>query len=168
MSKFSASETIRLASLIERLQALTPTILEICRISGTPGLSLGVLHQGEVNYTNNFGYRNVATKTAPDEDTLYYIASMSKAYTAAGIAILVAENKLEWETPLSKVLPDFVHPDETIRTKAALLHFLSHRTGLASKNMMWFTEFGHYSLPREETVRFTSYLEVVHPFGQKW
>ena len=159
---------MRMGSLIERLQALTPTIIEICRISGTPGLSLGVLHHGEVIYTNNFGYRNVATKTAPDEDTLYYIASMSKAYTAAVIAILVEQNKLEWDTPVSKILPDFVHPDTTIREKAAMVDFLSHRTGLASKNQMWFTEFGHLSLPREETVRFASYLDVVHPFRQRW
>lgn len=159
---------MRMASLIERLQALSPTITEICRISGTPGLSLGVLHQGEVVYTDNFGYRNVATKTAPDEDTLYYIASMSKAYTAAGIAILVDQNKLKWETPVSKILPSFVHPDQTIHDKAALVDFLSHRTGLASKNQMWFTEFGHLSLPREETIRFASYLDVVYPFQQKW
>jgi CubicO group peptidase (beta-lactamase class C family) len=69
---------------------------------------------------------------------------------------------------VSKLLPDFVHPDTTVREKAALVDFLSHRTGLGSKNQMWWTEFGHLSLPREETVRFSSYLEVVHPFQKRW
>lgn len=159
---------MRMDALVQRLQALSPTIAEICRISGTPGLSLGVLHHGEVRYTKNFGFRNLATKEKPDEDTLYYIASLSKAYTAAAMALLVDEDKLEWDTPVSEILPDFDHPDKDVREKAAMVDFLSHRSGLASKNMMWFTEFGHLSLPREETVRFASYLEVVHPFQKRW
>ncbi|KAF2667592.1 beta-lactamase/transpeptidase-like protein [Microthyrium microscopicum] len=162
------SSPLPMELLLERLQSLTPTIKEICRISGTPGISLGVLHHGEVIYTNNFGFRNVATKTPPDEDTLYYIASMSKAYTAAGIAILVEQKKLKWETPVSNILPDFLHPDASIRENASMVDFLSHRSGLASANAMWFTEFGHLALPIEETVRFASHLDVVHPFRQKW
>jgi len=119
-----ASEPMRaMDPLIERLQALTPIIKEISRISGTPGLSLDVLHHGKVVYTNNFGYKNVATKEAPDDDTLYYIASTSKAYTAAGIAILVGQRKLEWNTPVPKILPDFAHPDTDVRENASMADF---------------------------------------------
>jgi CubicO group peptidase (beta-lactamase class C family) len=159
---------MQMEALLERLKALTPAIKEICKVSGTPGVSIGVLHRGKVIYTANFGYRNVAKKLPPDEGTLYYIASLSKAFTTAAVGILVDQGKVEWDTPVSNILPDFKHPDSTIREKASLVDFLSHRTGLASKNQMWWTEFGHLSLPREETVHFSSYLETVYPFQKRW
>lgn len=151
-----------------RLKVLGPTIAEICRLSGTPGVSLGVLHQNEIIHVDNFGYRDVEGKVPPDQDTLYFIASLSKAFTAAGIGILVDEQKLQWDTPVSSILPDFSHPDKTVREDAGIVDFLSHRSGLASKNQMWYLEFGRPSLPRKETLRFTSYLDVVHPFGKRW
>ena len=155
-------------ALVHKLKSLGPTIVEICRVSGTPGVSLGVLHKDEVIHIENYGYRDVERKIAPDQDTLYFIASLSKIFTAAAIGILVHEKKLEWSTPVSSILPDFDHPDATIKEKAALVDFLSHRSGLAAKNQMWFLEFGRPSLPRGETMRFCSYLDVVHPFGKRW
>ena len=155
-------------TLAHRLNSLGPAIAEICKLSGTHGVSLGILHQNEVIHIQNYGYRDVEKQIPPDQDTLYFIASLSKAFTAACVSILVDEKKLEWSTPVSRLLPDFDHPDETIKTKACLLDFLSHRTGLASKNWMWFLEYGRPSLPRSETTHFSSYLEVVHPFRQRW
>ena len=151
-----------------RLVLLGPTIVEICKLSGTPGVSVGVLHHNEVIHIENFGFRDVEAKLAPDQDTLYFIASLSKAFTAAGIGILVEEQKLKWETPVSSILPEFDHPDKAVREEAGIVDFLSHRSGLASKNQMWYLEFGRPSLPRNETMRFSSYLDVVHPFGTRW
>jgi len=154
--------------LARRLRALGLTIVEICRLSGTPGVSLGALYKNEIVHVDNFGYRDVEGKIPTDDNTLYYLASLSKAFTAACIGILGDEKKPKWDTPVSKILPDFVYPDPTIRQKAGRLDFLSHRTGLASKNQMWLTEMGHLSLPRDETVRFSSYLEAVHAFQTRW
>ncbi|KAI4233713.1 MAG: hypothetical protein LQ349_004237 [Xanthoria aureola] len=155
-------------TLAHRLKLLGPTIVEICRISGTPGVSLGVLHKNEVIHVDNFGYRDVEAKKAPDQDTLYFVASLSKLFTAAGIGILVDEKKLEWNTPVSCILPEFDHPDETVKNKAGIVDFLSHRSGLAGKTQMWYLEFARPSLPRRETMRFSSYLEVVYAFQQRW
>ncbi len=154
--------------VVQRLTALGPTIVEICRVSGTPGVSVGVLHQNEIIHVDNFGYRDVEEKIPPDQDTLYFIASLSKAFTAAGIGILVEEQKLKWDTPVSSIISDFNHADKKVREEAGIVDFLSHRSGLASKNQMWYLEFGQPSLPRKETMRFSSYLDVVHPFGKRW
>ncbi|KAL8657088.1 MAG: hypothetical protein Q9226_002263 [Calogaya cf. arnoldii] len=154
--------------LAHRLKSLRPTIDEICRISGTPGVSLGVLHKNEVIHIDNFGYRDVEEKKAPDQDTLYFVASLSNLFTAAGIGILVDEGKLHWDTPVSSILPEFDHPDEIIKNKAGIVDFLSHRSGLAAKTQMWYLEYGRPALSRRETMRFSSYLEVVHVFQQRW
>lgn len=111
--------------LARRLRALGPTIVEICRLSVSLGVSLGVLYKNGIIHVDNFGYRDVEGKIPPDYNTVCYLASLSKAFTAACIGILVDEKKLEWDTPVSKILPDFVHPDPTIRQKAGMLDFLS-------------------------------------------
>ena len=45
------------------LAKLGETIAEICTISGTAGLSYGVLHEGQVLHTGNNGYRTATSKT---------------------------------------------------------------------------------------------------------
>ncbi|KAL8897524.1 MAG: hypothetical protein Q9207_007176 [Kuettlingeria erythrocarpa] len=155
-------------SVLDRLQALSKVIAEICRVSGTPGASIGVLHHDKLIYTHNYGYRNVESQTPPDENTIYHIASLSKSFTAASIAILVDEGKLSWNTPLRDILPDFRHMNTTINDEATILDWMSHRTGLAPKNMLWLHECAGVELRRNETLPIVSYLETVYDFRTKW
>lgn len=155
-------------SVLDRLQALSPVIAEICRISGTPGASIGVLHENKLIYTHNYGFRDVEAKTPPDERTIYHIASLSKSFTAASIGILVEAGKMSWDTPIHDILPDFKHVNKTINDKATILDFMSHRTGLAPKNMLWLHEFAGVELRRNETLKMASYLETVFEFRTHW
>ncbi|MCJ1398273.1 hypothetical protein MMC11_001470 [Xylographa trunciseda] len=75
----------------------------------TPGASIGVLHEDKVIYKHNYGYRDVEAQIAPDDRTIFHIASLSKSFTAAGIGILVEEAKMSWNTPIREILPDFKH-----------------------------------------------------------
>ncbi|CAF3537146.1 unnamed protein product [Fusarium graminearum] len=67
----------------------------ICKTSGTSGLSLSVITLGEEVYTNYFGFRDVDAQKVPDGSTTYFIGSLTKAMTAATAGILVEEGKLE-------------------------------------------------------------------------
>lgn len=98
---------------IDRLQALGPVIIRICAISGTPGVSIGVLHHNEVIYTAGLGIRDVGLSLPPDENTIYHIASMSKAVTVAAVGILVDEKYLDWVTPICTLVPEFNHFNHT-------------------------------------------------------
>ncbi|KAL9584282.1 MAG: hypothetical protein Q9212_002225 [Teloschistes hypoglaucus] len=155
-------------SIVDRLQARSKVIAEICRISGTPGASIGVLHEDKVIYTHNYGYRDVELSIPPDESTIYHIASLSKSFTALCIAILVEEGKLSWDTPVRAILPDFKHVNSTINDEATILDFMSHKTGLAPKNMLWLHDYAGVQLPRNETLRMVSYLETVYDFRKLW
>lgn len=64
---------------------------------------------------------------------MYFVAPLSKIFTAAGICILVDEKKLESSTPVSSLLPEFDHPDESIRKESG------PRTpyGPPKENQMW-------------------------------
>ncbi|KAK4664147.1 uncharacterized protein QC763_0082900 [Podospora pseudopauciseta] len=46
-------------SLPSRLDSLRPKTVELMRIGGTPGLSLGATHQGTQVYFASYGYRDV-------------------------------------------------------------------------------------------------------------
>ena len=59
-----------------------------------PGLAVGIIKNGEIVLAKGYGYANVETKTLVDKNTIFGIASCSKAFTSACISILVDEGKL--------------------------------------------------------------------------
>ena len=154
--------------IVESLRALNSAITRICSISGTPGVSVGVLHHGNIIHTANFGYRDVEAKQAPDGDTLYHVASLSKAITAAGIGILVDDQKISWDSPISSLLPDFKHKNPVITDETNLADILAHKTGLASQVTFLVQEFGRLSLTQKETLPIFSSLPQVAEFRSKW
>ncbi|KAL8838630.1 MAG: hypothetical protein Q9170_002076 [Blastenia crenularia] len=151
-------------ALATRLKALSSTIEEICKVSGCPGVSIGVIRGKTVVHVQGFGYRDVERKLPPDEHTIYYLASLSKTFTASMVANLVEKGRLSWTTPISQIVPKSRHWDATIREEANIVDYLSHRTGLAPKNNIWNQEFAQASLRREDAVDVANYLEKAAPF----
>ena len=152
---------------IKHLQDLGTTITKICEVSGAAGVSIGVIHEGR-KYTKGYGFRDVEKKFTPDEDTVYHLASLTKSFTAAAIGILAEEGYLRWNDPIINALPDFHHNDLTIAKKATILDFLSHRTGLATKNALWVQDGAELLLKPEDLYSTVSYLEVVQDLGATW
>jgi len=68
---------------------------------------IGFLHQGQVIFRYNLGYRDVAKQIVPDSDTIYPIASMTKALVAAAFAKIFDEGNLNWETKFSELIPEY-------------------------------------------------------------
>lgn len=73
----------------ERL-SLRPTILDSCNVAGVRA-SLRVAQQGEVVFPENLGVRGLERSIAPDSNTLYGIASITKVFTASAIGVLMDE-----------------------------------------------------------------------------
>lgn len=151
--------------LVSRLKALSPTINELVKVSGAPGASIGILHDGKVIHTEGFGFYDIKNQLVPDENTIYYLASLSKSLTATMIAILVEQGKLEWSTPISAILPHFKHWDETVQQKASVVDFLAHKSGLAPKNNVWSGEFGQASMSRQDALPMVNSLEKLSNLG---
>ncbi|KAF7676170.1 hypothetical protein GT037_005675 [Alternaria burnsii] len=154
-----------MSNLKSRLQDLGPSITRILEIAGAAGASIGVIHNNETLHFANFGYRDVTSKVSPDEHTIYHVASLSKSFTAAAVGILVDEKKLAFEQPVSSVLGSLKHPDPSIQDHATILDFLSHRTGLATKQSLWAQDGQELLLKKNDSLSIVSYLEVVQPLG---
>ena len=105
-----------------------------------PGLAVGVIIDGEVVLARAFGERIAGGGQAVDRDTLFKIASNSKAMTAALLARLVDQGKLEWTDPVVKHLPDFRMHDAWVTREMQVRDLLIHNSGLgpgAGDLMLW-------------------------------
>jgi CubicO group peptidase (beta-lactamase class C family) len=72
-----------------------------------PGIAIAVVKDGKVLAARGFGVRKLGAPEQVDGKTLFEVASNSKAFTAAALAMLVDEGKLAWDDPVTKHLPDF-------------------------------------------------------------
>ena len=100
-------------------------------IGGTAGLSLGVLHHGKPIYTANYGFRDTQAKLPVTEETIFPACSLTKALTAAGIALLVEDGKLGWDSLVKDVLPGDAIKDDILRNCTTVTDLLSHRIGMS-------------------------------------
>jgi CubicO group peptidase (beta-lactamase class C family) len=85
-----------------------------------PGLSAVILEDGDVLWTQGFGYADVERHLPATPDTLYHIASVTKTFTAILVLQLVEQGKLDLDAPVSRYVPEIT--DDRVRIK----HLLSH------------------------------------------
>jgi CubicO group peptidase (beta-lactamase class C family) len=128
-----------------------------------PGVAVGVIKNGKVVLKQSYGVKNIHSNEPVNVQSLFKIASNTKAFTAAALAILVDEGKLSWDDPVVTHLPDFQLHDPWISAHFSITDLLTHRSGLglgAGDLMLW-PEPSSFS--RQEVVHNLRYLK---PTGQ--
>src|SRR5712672_3621516 len=75
-----------------------------------PGVVAMAANSQEVVYQGAYGKRDLSKDDAMTTDSVFWIASMSKAITAAAGMQLVEQGRLSLDTPIGKVLPDLAAP----------------------------------------------------------
>lgn len=132
-----------------------------------PGMAMSVVHDGEVIYSKGFGVRKIGANDTVDSDTLFQIASVSKAFTAASLALLVDEGKLDWEDRVIDYLPDFRMYDPWVTREFTIRDLLTHRSGLGlGAGDLLFWPAGNTSV--DEVIRAMRYLKPVSSFRSKF
>jgi len=105
-----------------------------------PGLGITVVENGKVTLAKGYGVKTLGTQDRCDENTVFGIASNTKAMTAALIGMLVEEGKVAWDDPVTKHLPNFQMSDPVITKLMTVRDLLVHRSGLtlgAGDLMIW-------------------------------
>jgi CubicO group peptidase (beta-lactamase class C family) len=127
-----------------------------------PGMSIAIVKDGKVVFARSYGTKEVGKNEKPDENTLYAIASNSKAFTASIIAQLVDEKKLSWEDRVQKHVPYFELADPWVSKEVTVRDALSHRVGLTTfgGDVIWYRS----KLNGEEIVRRLKYLVPSYSF----
>ncbi|MDX2431976.1 MAG: serine hydrolase domain-containing protein, partial [Bacteroides sp.] len=94
------------------------------------GVAVGIVKDGEVFLAKGYGLKSVEGKEKVDEHTSFAIASNTKAFTAAALAILVEEGKLSWLDRVVEYIPEFKMYNEYVTQNFIIQDLLTHRSGL--------------------------------------
>jgi CubicO group peptidase (beta-lactamase class C family) len=103
-----------------------------------PGAAVAVVQDGQVLFSDGFGLRNIEQSLPVTADTLFPIASCTKAFTAMSAGLLVDEGRLQWDLPVRDFLPDFKLRDPFASERMSMRDLLIHRSGLPRHDMLWF------------------------------
>ena len=105
-----------------------------------PGMVIGIVKDGELIFSKGYGVMEVGKAGAPDENSLFAIASNTKAFTASMLAMLVQEGKISWNDKVRQYLPWFEVYDPWVSNEATIRDLLSHRIGLGtfSGDVVWY------------------------------
>lgn len=131
-----------------------------------PGLAVAIVQGDQILMSKGYGVRDIRGQDPVNSDTLFAIASNSKAFTAAALAILVDEGKLSWDDPVYKYLPKFQMPEAWTSRELTVRDLLCHRSGMDtfSGDLLWYDT--NYSA--EEIVQRVRYLKPVSSFRSRY
>jgi CubicO group peptidase (beta-lactamase class C family) len=121
-----------------------------------PGLAISIVKNDEVAFQKAYGYANQVEKDELETESVFAIASLSKAFTATSIAILVDEGKLDWNDRVKDYIPYFNLSDEYVESQMTIEDLLSHRSGFNTfdGDLLW---YGTNYSPEEIIKRFSAY-----------
>lgn len=95
-----------------------------------PGLAVGIIKDGKLVYSKGYGVREMGKSDPVDANTLFMMASNSKAMTATLLSALESEKKLSLDDKVTRWLPYFKLYDENASRLVTLRDLLCHRLGL--------------------------------------
>ncbi|RYG41791.1 MAG: DUF3471 domain-containing protein [Chitinophagaceae bacterium] len=94
------------------------------------GASIAVVKDGKVIHQKGYGLASAKTKEKVTANTNFQIASNTKAFTTAALAILVDEGKIKWEDKVKDHIPEFKMYNDYVTENFSIVDLLTHRSGL--------------------------------------
>lgn len=117
-------------SLPAHLQLLQDSLIVKLKQSGIPGSAVVVVEDTSVTYIKSFGLKENGTNDSLDINSVFRIASLSKAFSALLTGLLVQDGVLNWDDKVVKYYKEFSLKDTTQTQKIEIQHLLSHSSGL--------------------------------------
>lgn len=96
-----------------------------------PGIAVAIVQDGEIVLERGYGVRKLGENAPVDANTLFAIASNTKAFTAASLSILADEKKLSLDDRVIDHLPWFQMSDPYVTREMRIRDLLVHRSGLS-------------------------------------
>lgn len=146
------------------LKGLDAYIEQAMKDWAVPGLAISVVKNDSVIFEKGYGVVELGKADAVDAQTLFAIASTSKAFTVAALGMLVDEGKLSWDDPVTRHLPGFALQDPYVSREITVRDLLTHRAGLARFDNLWIAA----PFDRAEILRRIRYLPQMDGFRARY
>lgn len=117
-------------------------ITESLEVWQTPGAVIGIAKDNKTIYKKAFGVKKLGNKNLVDTQTIFQIGSITKAFTATLIAILVTEKKINWQDKVIDFIPEFCMYDSWVTREFMIEDLFTHRTGLPPSAGLGLLNFG--------------------------
>ncbi|QDO94707.1 serine hydrolase [Formosa sediminum] len=137
-------------------------------LNNTVGMAIAIVKDGNVVHSKGYGLKSIETKEDVDEHTLFSIASNSKAFTGAALAILVDEGKLSWDDKVVDYIPEFKMYNDYVTANFTITDLLTHRSGLGlgAGDLMIFPDGGDYTI--DDIIKSFQYQTPTSAFRTKY
>lgn len=138
------------------------------RTFDVPGIAVAVIKDGNIIHSKGYGVRSLKTKQKVDENTLFGIASNSKAFTAAALAMMVDVGKLNWDDKVTDYIPEFKLYSPYVTEEFTIKDLLTHRSGLGlgAGDLMIFPDSSDFT--KKDIIHNLRYLKPVSSFRTKY
>jgi CubicO group peptidase (beta-lactamase class C family) len=131
-----------------------------------PGVAVLVVKDNQVIVQKGYGILESGKPEKVDENTLFMIASNTKAFTGTAMAMLEQEGKCSLNDRVQKYLPDFMMKDPWVAEHITLTDVMSHRIGMETFQgdfMYWESD-----LSSDEVIKKFGMLTPMYDFRTKW
>ncbi|MFN8354605.1 MAG: serine hydrolase domain-containing protein [Spirosomataceae bacterium] len=132
--------TLVLAQLPDSLQTRLEQYLSTYDHPNEPGFALLISQRGQVVYRKAVGYANLEHGIRNITQSVYSVASVSKQFTAAAVAMLQLEGKIDVEASIRTYFPELPEGLQTVKVR----HLIHHQSGLREIRV-WSFLAGYYS-----------------------
>jgi len=155
------------SSIPEKNTKIEQAIAQAMHTFQVPGVAVAIVKNNKVVMSKGFGVIEHGKSDKVTADTLFGIASNTKAMTAAILAGLVDEGKLTWQTKVIDIIPEFQMPDAYVTREFTIIDLLAHNSGLglgAGDLMIW----PHTTLTNADIIKGLKYLPEVSSFRSEF
>jgi CubicO group peptidase (beta-lactamase class C family) len=131
---------------------------------GVPGVSLGLVQNGKVIFADGFGLKEMGGREKPNGDTLFMVASNTKAMTTLLLAKLVDEHRMTWETPVTQLMPTFRLGNAETTRSVLVKHLICACTGMPRQDLEWIFDYG--KMTPASTLALLGTMQPTSKFGE--
>jgi len=119
---------------IPELENLIAEVMEEWKV---PGLAVAVVQNGEAALVRSYGLRDVEAGFKVTTNTQFQLMSVSKSFTATGLALLVDERRMDWKKPVREYIPEFRLHDVIASDRVTVRDLLCHHSGVPRHDWIW-------------------------------
>jgi len=164
LNRFGLPAVALLATMLCPAQEYVDQVVERARKEfDVPGIAVAIVKDGSVVLAKGYGVRKQGETPPVTAQSLFRIASNTKAFTSAALAMLVDERKIRWDDPVTQHMPAFQMYDPYVTREMTIRDLLTHRSGLGlgAGDLMFFPSG---DLGRDEIIKRLRFVKPATSF----